>query len=121
MPEQGPPSGRRVAARKNSPCAAESQSIPTLICDEDRALCARFEQVIAQITLRIQQGGYVAEQCTMLIEIARISTASNCPAPLRSQAMELLLRLGRRSEHERPCTRGVREMIEQCSARGIVR
>jgi hypothetical protein len=77
--------------------------------------------VLGQISLRIEQGGYVAEQCTMLVEVARISTSASCPAALRNKAMELLLALSRRPEHERPCRRGVREMVEQCLARGIVR
>ena len=89
--------------------------------EEDAALCARFEQVISQISLRIQQGGYVAEQCTMLVEIARISASAHCPEALRTQALEVMLKLGRRPEEDRPCRRGVRELVEQCLARGIVR
>ncbi|MCS6901295.1 MAG: hypothetical protein NZX77_16180 [Polyangiaceae bacterium] len=94
---------------------------PTVEVSEDPQLGARFEQVLGQISLRIKQGNYVAEQCTMLVEIARISASASCPTALRNRAMELLLTLSRRPEHERPCRRGVREMLEQCLARGILR
>jgi hypothetical protein len=77
--------------------------------------------VIQQISVRIEQGGYVAEQCTMLVEIARISASAHCPVALRDQALEMLLKLGRRPDQERPCRRGVREFLDQCLARGIVR
>lgn len=113
--QHGPPSGRRIAAQPASaPPASEA-------AEDDAALCARFEQVISQISIRMQQGSYVAEQCTMLVEIARISASARCPAALRDQALEMMLKLGRRPQEERPCRRGVREMVEQCLARGIVR
>ena len=102
------------------PSSAPSPELPVSGA-EDAALGARYEEVISRISLKLKQGGYVAEQCSMLVEIAQISAAANCPEALRNQAMEMLLVLGRRRDEESPCTRGVREFVEQCLARGIVR
>ncbi len=55
----------------------------------------------------------------MLVEIARISASASCPEALRARAIEALLHLARRPEGEVPCQRGVRELLSQCTARGL--
>lgn len=75
--------------------------------------------MFSQISTRLDEGDYVAEHCSMLVEIARISAAASCPDSLRARALAALLRFGRRTEGENPCRRGVVELMSQCSARGL--
>jgi hypothetical protein len=49
----------------------------------------------------------------MMNEILGALNASACPCELRERAIEALLLLARRADHESPCTRGLREMSER--------
>lgn len=115
-----PVSERRPASRKSAEHAAPiARKAAVEAPPEAPALIAQFEEVVSRISVRVEEGGYIAEHCSMLVEIARISSSAGCPDALRARAVEVLLRLGRRPESEGPCRRGVHEMLNQCVARGL--
>lgn len=114
------PSAPPASAPRPTSAALKTPTGPSPAANDEH-LFSQFEQVVSQISVRVETGSYVAEHCTMLVEIARISATSNCPAALRERALSLLLQLARRPDGQGPCRRGVQEVLDQCLARGIKR
>lgn len=110
--KNGPKSGRTLKAPPPSPVSVDDD-------ESEEVLSVRFGVAVEQLSGRVQAGGYIAEQCTVLAEIARICRAPRCPDAVREHAVEVMLRLTQRPAHEPPCCRGLTEMIERFAARGI--
>jgi hypothetical protein len=75
-----------------------------------------LEPLIDSVVQRINEGAPVLERCSMMNEILEALNAFERPRELRERAIETLLQLSRRAEHESPCTRGLREMSERMGA-----